>query len=218
MQNGACALGRAQFVRTANRAISTSRVTALPHAGQKRGISNGFSFPVRFSGILETISGMMSPAFCTTTVSPMRISRSRIMSKLCSVARETVEPARRTGSRTAFGVRTPVRPTCTVISSNFVCFCSGGYLYATAHFGVTPLRPRGRAYLWNQFSPRRRRYRTQARLEARQAPRSAPGPHHSRASVCGAAKPENRVVQAGRAFQNGCPDFLGPNTDRPTAN
>ena len=45
------------------------------------------------------------------TVSPMRMSLRLISSSLCSVAREIVEPARKTGSSSATGVRMPVRPT-----------------------------------------------------------------------------------------------------------
>jgi hypothetical protein len=71
---------------------------------------------------------MISPAFCTTTVSPTLMSRSRMKSSLWSVAFVTVVPASRTGETTAFGVRTPVRPTCTVMSWTTVSFFSGGYL------------------------------------------------------------------------------------------
>ena len=71
---------------------------------------------------------MISPALRTSTVSPMRMSLSEIKSWLCSVALVTVVPASRTGSSTALGVSTPVRPTCTTISMSREGFTSGGYL------------------------------------------------------------------------------------------
>ena len=71
---------------------------------------------------------MISPAFWTSTVSPMRTSFSVMKSWLCSVALDTVVPASRTGSTTALGVSTPVRPTWTTISRTLEGFCSGGYL------------------------------------------------------------------------------------------
>ena len=40
----------------------------------------------------------------------------------------TVVSASRTGAKMASGVMRPVRPTCTVMSSTTVSFCSGGYL------------------------------------------------------------------------------------------
>ena len=57
------------------------------------------------------------------------------------VALVTVVPARRTGSSTALGVSTPVRPTCTTMSITLDSFFSGGYLYATAHFGHLAVLP-----------------------------------------------------------------------------
>ena len=56
---------------------------------------------------------MTSPARCTMTVSPGRMSLRWMSSSLCSVARSTVTPPTKTGSSTANGVRTPVRPTLT---------------------------------------------------------------------------------------------------------
>ena len=56
------------------------------------------------------------PALRMTTVSPMRMSLRRISSSLWSVAREIVEPCTKTGSSSATGVSTPVRPTCTVMA------------------------------------------------------------------------------------------------------
>ena len=53
----------------------------------------------------------------------------------------TVVPARRTGSSTALGVSTPVRPTCTTMSSTREGFFSGGYLKATAHLGNLAVEP-----------------------------------------------------------------------------
>ena len=55
--------------------------------------------------------GMTSPARCTITVSPMRISLRAISSSLCSVALETTTPPTVTGFSRATGVSAPVRPT-----------------------------------------------------------------------------------------------------------
>ena len=63
-----------------------------------------------------------------TTVSPIRISLSRIKSTLCKLARFTVVPARKTASITAVGVTTPVRPTVHSISRTIVCASSAGNL------------------------------------------------------------------------------------------
>ena len=71
---------------------------------------------------------MISPALRTTMASPTRMSFSSMKSWLWSVAFVTVVPARCTGSKTAFGVSTPVRPTCTTMSVTRVSFSSGGYL------------------------------------------------------------------------------------------
>ena len=67
-----------------------------------------------------TMAGMISPAFSTSTVSPMRMSLRSISSSLWRVARETVEPEMRTGSSSATGVSTPVRPTWMVMSLSVV--------------------------------------------------------------------------------------------------
>ena len=53
------------------------------------------------------------------TVSPSRRSLRARSSALCSVAIEIVDPARKTGSRMAYGVFAPVRPTLTSIFSSF---------------------------------------------------------------------------------------------------
>jgi hypothetical protein len=51
-----------------------------------------------------------------------------ISSKLCSVARATVEPASSTGLSSATGVITPVRPTWKVTPSSVVTAFSAEYL------------------------------------------------------------------------------------------
>ena len=71
---------------------------------------------------------MTMPALRMTTVSPMRMSLRRISSSLCSVAREIVEPCTKTGSSSATGVSTPVRPTCTVMALSTV---SAGVIHGT---------------------------------------------------------------------------------------
>ena len=62
-----------------------------------------------------TTFGMTSPPFSMRTRSPSRRSLRAMSSALCSVAIEIVEPARNTGSSTAYGVTAPVRPTLTSI-------------------------------------------------------------------------------------------------------
>ena len=71
----------------------------------------------------------------------MRISLRWISSSLCNVARLTVLPLTNTGSSAATGVRIPVRPTWTLISSNFVSTRSAAYLYAIAHRGDLAVKP-----------------------------------------------------------------------------
>ena len=52
-----------------------------------------------------------------------------------------VEPATDTGSSSATGVSTPVRPTCTVIAFSRVSARSGSYLYAAAQRGLFAVAP-----------------------------------------------------------------------------
>ena len=66
-------------------------------------------------------------------------------SSLWRVARATVVPARKTGSKQAVGVSTPVRPTATSMLRKVVSLTSGGYLNAMAQRGnllVEPIRSR----------------------------------------------------------------------------
>ena len=89
--------------------------------------------------------GMTSPAFSITTRVASRRSLRAMSSALCSVAIEIVEPARNTGSSTAYGVTAPVRPTFTSIFSSVVCACCAGNLNAVAQRGnlaVVPSRSR----------------------------------------------------------------------------
>ena len=92
-------------------ASPSSLIASAPHTGQVFGMLNTTSFPVRFSFFTSTISGITSPAFWMTTVSPIRKSFSFIKSSLCKVVLEMVEPATLTGSKIAIGVITPVLPT-----------------------------------------------------------------------------------------------------------
>ena len=90
-------------------------------------------------------SGMTSPARRTRIQSPSRMSLRRISSSLCSVARETIAPERRTGSKSTTGVRIPVRPTDAQIRRMRVASSCGGYLNATAqrgNFDAAPSRRR----------------------------------------------------------------------------
>ena len=110
-------------------ATSSSRWTSFwPHDGHFSGIGAGGVLAGRFLTRTRETSGIISPALCNMTVSPMRISLSRIMSALCNVARATVVPANWTGSITAVGVTTPVRPTVHTISWITVLASSGGNL------------------------------------------------------------------------------------------
>ena len=74
--------------------------------------------------------GMTSPARCTRTLSPSRMSLRSTSSRLCSVARATVTPPSSTGSISATGVTTPVRPTLGTIDSTRVTSLRGGNLWA----------------------------------------------------------------------------------------
>ncbi len=106
----------------------STRLTGALQTGQSRGMRKGRSEPSRSATSTVAIAGMTSPAFSTSTQSPIRRSLRAISSSLCSVALATVLPATRTGSSSATGVRTPLRPTCTVMSSRRVRACSGSYL------------------------------------------------------------------------------------------
>ena len=107
---------------------SSSRTMGEPHSGQRSGRRKGTAPSGRLDFTTSNTSGMISPALRTSTVSPMRTSSLSMKSWLCSVAFVTVVPARRTGSMTALGVSTPVRPTCTAMSRTTLSFTSGGYL------------------------------------------------------------------------------------------
>ena len=74
-------------------------------------------------------------------------AKAELMDKILivQVARATVVPARKTGSKQAVGVRTPVRPTATSMLRSVVSFTSGGYLNAIAQRGnllVEPIKSR----------------------------------------------------------------------------
>ena len=113
----------------------------VPHSGHFFGITNFRSLPVLRSTTGPRISGITSPAFLSTTTSPIKTPLRSTSSTLCSVAFVTVEPATRTGSINPNGVTLPVRPTLTRISMSFVVTSSGGYLYAIAHLGAREVEP-----------------------------------------------------------------------------
>ena len=108
--------------------LSFSRASSLPHSGHFFGILNSFSLPVRSSTTGPSISGITSPALRKKTTSPIKTPLRLTSAGLCNVAKETVDPATRTGSTSARGVTRPVRPTCTPIPSNLVRTTVGGYL------------------------------------------------------------------------------------------
>ena len=72
---------------------------------------NCSSVPVRRSDTTFTRYGITSPARSRSTVSPMRTSFRSISSMLWSEQLRTVTPPTCTGSSSATGVSTPVRPT-----------------------------------------------------------------------------------------------------------
>ncbi|OPZ69004.1 MAG: hypothetical protein BWY83_02128 [bacterium ADurb.Bin478] len=115
MRSRSCA-GQARLMQ--RRAASPSgRTVRLPHSGQVSGSVNFFSAPLLREAMDLTTSGITSPARCTSTQSPSRMSLRSISSWLCRVARLTSTPPIFTGFITATGVSTPVRPTCTMIST-----------------------------------------------------------------------------------------------------
>lgn len=103
------------------------KLDRLAAEGHLSGILNGTCVPSRFSGTASRASGLY-PGFSENDRVSDHYTRSRMKSRLWSVALETVVPASFTGSSTAFGVRIPVRPTCMTISVSFVSFSSGGNL------------------------------------------------------------------------------------------
>ena len=114
----------------------------LPQLGHLLGITNARSLPFRFSITGAKTSGITSPAFRISTVSPIKIPLRTISWALCNVALVTVDPATLTGSMYANGVTRPVLPTLTLISNNLVTTSSGAYLYAIAHLGARDVKPK----------------------------------------------------------------------------
>ena len=84
---------------------------SFPQVGQQLGKLNLLDCLILSSFITFTTSGIISPAFLTTTVSNSWISSCSNLSKLCKVALDTVVPANCTGSKLATGVTFPDRPT-----------------------------------------------------------------------------------------------------------
>jgi hypothetical protein len=84
---------------------------------------------------------MISPALRTTIVSPAQRSSSARRSALWRVARLTVVPASGTGSNSATGVTTPVRPTWQVRRSSRLGASSAAYLRAIAQRGAFWVKP-----------------------------------------------------------------------------
>ncbi len=120
-------------------ASSFSLITGSPQEGHTVG---KIYAPSHFFSLTQSTSGIISPAFLTVIVSPMLMFFSLIKSWLWSVARLTVVPARCMLSNIAVGVNTPVLPTAISMSFSVVCFSSGGYLKATAHFGYLAVEPK----------------------------------------------------------------------------
>ena len=102
--------------------------TGVSQAGQRSGITNGRSSPVRSWVSGPTTWGMTSPARCTMTLSPIiRPLRAR-SSWLWRVARRTVAPPTDTGSSSANGTSAPVRPTLTMMLLSVVTAVVGANL------------------------------------------------------------------------------------------
>lgn len=106
-----------------------------PHVGHDSGKTTGVSSPVRSSTTGASIRGMMSPAFHTMTVSPIIMPLSRMNFGLCRVAYRTTLPSTSTGSSTARGAMTPVRPTFHSTARSFDCRTAAASLYAVAQCG-----------------------------------------------------------------------------------
>ena len=109
-------------------AASSSRSTAAPQAGQAAGMAKTRSRPSRRLTTGATTCGITSPARCTITVSPTRMSLRWMSCSLWSEAMPTRAPPTTTGASTANGLSAPVRPTFTAMSSSFVVRCCGGNL------------------------------------------------------------------------------------------
>lgn len=119
--------------------------SGVPQDGHSVGMTNGRTFAgSRRAMTGPTISGMTSPAFRSTTMSPIITPLAFTTSWLCRVAMPTVDPATFTGSMRPNGVTRPVRPTFTRMSSSLVFTSSGGYLYATDQRGTRDVWPSAR--------------------------------------------------------------------------
>ena len=119
----------------------SGRSTSLLHSGHFLGIVNSFSSPILFSTIALTTWGITSPLLSIKTKAPILRLFLFTSSSLWSVALWIVTPPTSTGSKIATGVRAPVRPTCTLISSNLVVACLALNLYAMAHLGCLVVAP-----------------------------------------------------------------------------
>src|SRR5574343_382157 len=73
-------------------------------------------------------TGMTSPPRLQATSSPISIPSCSINDQLLRLQRVTTAPPKLMGSRTATGVRFPVRPVCHTTSRKTVPFCSEGNL------------------------------------------------------------------------------------------
>ena len=122
-------------------ASSASRISSEPHSGQLWGKAKAMAAAGLSSISTRTTSGMISPALRTTIVSPACRSSSARRLALCKVARLTMVPARATGSNSATGVITPVRPTWQLSRSKRLGASSAGYFRAIAQRGAFWVKP-----------------------------------------------------------------------------
>ncbi len=114
---------------------------AVPQEGQTSGMCHSGPRSRSGSSMRSTTCGMTSPARCTRTRSPSRTPLRATSSRLCRVARATVTPPISTGSISATGVTTPVRPTEGRIDRMRVTSRRGGNLNANAQRGWRDVQP-----------------------------------------------------------------------------
>ena len=189
--------GHAAFVQ---KSLGPSFVTGSPQLGHAAGGSTGCAPRGRFARSTSTTCGMISPAFSTITVSPIRMSLRWISSMLWSVACWTLVPAITTGSMVARGVSVPPFPTCHAICRRTVGFFSAGYLNATAQRGAFAVTPSSR------WSANESTFTTMPSTaygsSARAAPKRSMAATHSSAEAQRTSVPETGTPSARRACRN----------------
>ena len=113
--------------------------TGEPHAGQTVGAITSIESFV--CSAIPVISGITSFERRINTRELILMSFLLISEMLDKVARDTVTPAKSTGSKTAIGFNLPVLDTCHRTSRRVVVTSSAGNLNAIAHFGNFSVKP-----------------------------------------------------------------------------